>query len=46
MARLPKLPDPNNLFSVIDKAGSVIDKGLDPETIKALVEKTKEITEE
>ncbi|MBA7533544.1 hypothetical protein ES705_25784 [subsurface metagenome] len=25
---LPKLPDPDNLFSAIDKAGSVIDKGL------------------
>jgi len=28
MARLPKLPDPDNLFSVIDKVSSVIDKGL------------------
>lgn len=28
MTRLPKLPDPDNIFSVIDKAGSVIDKGL------------------
>jgi len=28
MMRLPKLPDPDNLFSVIDKAGGVIDKGL------------------
>ena len=28
MARLPKLPNPDNIFSVIDKAGSAIDKGL------------------
>lgn len=28
MGRLPKLPDPNNVFSAIDKAGDAIDKGL------------------
>ncbi len=28
MARLPKLPNPDNIFSAIDKAGGVIDKGL------------------
>jgi len=28
MVHLPKLPDPDSVFSVIDKAGGVIDKGL------------------
>ena len=28
MARLPKLPDPDSVFSVIDRAGGIIDKGL------------------
>jgi len=28
MVHLPKLPDPDNVFSVIDKASGVIDKGL------------------
>ncbi len=28
MARLPKLPDPDSVFSAIDRAGGVIDKGL------------------
>jgi len=28
MARLPELPDPNNIFFAIDKASGIIDKGL------------------
>jgi len=41
--RMPKLPDPENIFSVIDKTGDAIDKGLD--IIDKVVDKFERATE-